>query len=53
MASQNIGNIGAGTGLSPDHCQAIIWTNADLLSVGPLATNPGEFWIKIDNFDLR
>ena len=30
--------------------QAIIWTNADLLSIGPLATNLSEIRFKIQTF---
>ena len=36
--------------LSPVRCQAIIWTNAGLLSIRPLATNFNEIWIKIQQF---
>ena len=31
--------IGSDTGLSPGRCQAIIWTNAGILLIGPLGTN--------------
>ena len=31
--------IGSDNGLSPSWCQAIIWTNAGLLLIGPLVTN--------------
>ena len=34
-------------GLSPDRCQAIIWTNAGLLLIGPLGTNFSEILIEI------
>ena len=34
-------------GLSPVRCQAIIWTNAGLLSIGPLGTILSEILIKI------
>ena len=30
--------VGSDNGLSPDRRQAIIWTNAVLLSIGPLKT---------------
>ena len=40
-------------GLSPDRRQAIIWTNAGLLSIGPLRTNFGENSIKIQQFSLK
>ena len=39
-------SIGSGNGLSPIRCQAITWTNADLLSIGPLGTNFSDIWIK-------
>ena len=39
-------------GLLPAHCQAITWTNADLLLIGPLGTNFREIWIKMWNFSL-
>ena len=45
-------NIGSDNGLSPIRCQAIILTNAGLLSTGPLGTNFIEFLIKIQNFSL-
>ena len=32
-------SIGSDNGLSPDQCQAIIWTNAGILLIGPLGTN--------------
>ena len=53
--SVNWVSIGAGNGLSPIRCQAISWTNARLLSIGPLAclgTNFGEILIKIQNFSF-
>ena len=33
--------------LSPDQCQAIIWTNARILSIGPLGTNFSEILFEI------
>ena len=36
-------NIGSGDGLSPVRSHVINWTNADLLSIGLLETNFGEF----------
>ena len=35
-------NIGSGNGLVPFRHQAIIWTNANLLSIGPSGANFGE-----------
>ena len=40
-------SIGSDNGLSPIRRQAIIWTNAGLLSIGPLETNFSEILIKI------
>ena len=42
--------IGSDNGLSPDRRQAIIWTNAGLLSIGPLRTYFSENLIKIQQF---
>ena len=42
--------ISSGNGLSPAWCHAIIWTNADSLSTGALATNTDEISIKIQIF---
>ena len=36
---------GSGNGLLPVRCQAITWTNASLLSIGPFETNFSEIWI--------
>ena len=44
--------IGSDKGLSPDRREAIIWTNAGILLVGPLRTNFSEILIKIHNFSL-
>ena len=43
-------NIVSGNGLSTVWHQAIIWANADLLSIGPLRTNFGEIAIKAREF---
>ena len=39
-------SIGSNNGLSPIWNQAIIWTNAELLSIGPLGTNFDDILIK-------
>ena len=39
-------------GLLPGRRQAIIWTNAGILSIGPLGTNFSEIWTQIQNFLL-
>ena len=51
--SVNWESIGSDNGLSPIQRQAIIWTNAWLLSIGPLGTNFSEIWIKIQNFTFK
>ena len=45
--------IGSDNGLSPDRRQAIIWTNAWLLSIGPTWTYFSENLIKIQQFSLK
>ena len=45
--------IGSDNGLSPDRRQAIIWTSAGLLSIGPLRTYFSENLIKIQQFSLK
>ena len=45
--------IGSDNGLSPDRRQAIIWTNAGLLSIGPLRTNFSEILIEILTFSFE
>ena len=43
----NLTIIGSDNGLSPGRCQAIIWTNAGILFIGPLGTNFSEILIEI------
>ena len=45
--------IGSDNGLSPGRRQAIIWTNAVILSIGPLGTNLSETLIKIITFSFK
>ena len=45
--------IGSDNGLSPDRRQAIIWTNAGLLLIGPLGTNFNEILIEILAFSFK
>ena len=45
--------IGSDNGLSPGRCQAITWTNAAILLIGPLGTNLSEILIKIHTFSFR
>ena len=39
-------------GVAPNKCQAIPWTNADLLSINPSGINFSEIWIKIQQFSF-
>ena len=43
-------SIGSVNGLSPIQRQAIIWTNAGLLPIGPLGTDFSEILIKYKRF---
>ena len=45
--------IGSDNGFSPDRRQAIIWTNAGLLLIGPLGTNFSEIFIEILTFSYK
>ena len=45
--------IGSDNGLSPDRRQAIIWTNAGILLIGPSGTNLSEILIKILTFSFK
>ena len=45
--------IGSDNGLSPDRRQAIIWTNAGLLLIGPLGTNFSEILIEVLTFSFK
>ena len=46
-------SIGSDNGLSPGRHQAIIWTNAGILLIGPLGTNFSELLIEIHTFSLK
>ena len=46
-------NIGSDNGLSPGRRQAIIWTNAVILLIGPLVTNFNETSIEIHIFSFK
>ena len=52
-ASLDRTTIGSDNGLSPIRRQAIIETNAGILSIGPLGTNFNEISIKIQNSSFR
>ena len=45
--------IGSDNGLSPYGHQAIIWTNAGILLIGPLGTSFSEILIKIHAFSFK
>ena len=45
--------IGLDNGLSPGRRQAIIWTNAGILLIGPLGTNVSEILIIIHKFSFK
>ena len=45
--------IGSDNGLSPERRQAIIWTSAGILLIGPLGTNFSEILIEIQTFSLK
>ena len=45
--------IGSDNGLSPGRRQAIIWTNAGISLIGPLATNFNEILIGIQTFSFK
>ena len=45
--------IGSDNGLSPGRRQAIIWTNAGILLIGPLGTNFSEILSKIHTFSFK
>ena len=49
----NLTIIDSDNGLSPGRRQAIIWTNAGILLIGPLGTNFSEILIEIQTFSLR
>ena len=45
--------IASGNGLSPDRRQAIIWTNAGILLIGPVGINCSEILIEILTFSFK
>ena len=49
----NLTIIGSDNGLSPGRRQAIIWTNAVILLIGPLGTNFSEILIGIQTFSFK
>ena len=53
MCVGNLTTIGSDKGLSPGQRQAIIWTNAEILLIGPLGTNFSEIQIEILTFSIK
>ena len=53
MCVGNLTIIGPDNGLSPGRRQAIIWTNAGILIIGPLGTNFIEILIDIQTLPLK
>ena len=49
----NLTIIGPDNGLSPGRRQAIIWTSAGILLIGPLGTNFSEILIGIQIFSFK
>ena len=49
----NLTIIGSDNGLSPGRRQAIIWTSAGILLIGPLGTNFSEILIEILTFSFK
>ena len=45
--------LGSDNGLSPGRRQAIIWTNAGMLLIGPLGTNFSVIWSEIHTFSFK
>ena len=50
---RDLTNIGSDNGLSPGRRQAIIWTNAGILLIGPWGTNCSEILIDIHTFSFK
>ena len=48
-----LASIVSDNGLSPSRRQAIIWTNAGILLIGPLGTNFSEILIEIHTFSIK
>ena len=49
----NLTSIGSVNGLPPDRRQAITWTNAGILLIGPLGTNFSEMRLKVSSAKWR
>ena len=53
ICASELAIFGSDNGLPPGQHQAIIWTNARILFIGPLRTNSGEILIEIDTFSFN
>ena len=53
MCISKLNILGSDNGLSLDRRQAIIWTNAGILLIGPLGTNLSEMAIAIHTFFIK
>ena len=53
MCVGNLTIISSDNGLSPGQPQAIIWTNAGILIIGPMATNSNWILIKMQQFSFK
>ena len=53
ICASKLTTIGSDNGLSPGRRQAIIWTNAGILLIGPLGINFTESFIEIDMFSFQ
>ena len=51
--SPKLTTIGSDNGLSPGRRQAIIWTNAGILLIGPLGTNFSDILIEVYTFSIQ
>ena len=51
--TRNLTITSSDNGLSPGRHQAIIWTNAGILTIGPSGTNLSEILIEIQTFSFR
>ena len=49
----NLTTIGSDNALLPGRCQAIIWTNAGILLIGPMGTNFSEILVEIHAFSFK
>ena len=53
ICANRLTSIGSDNGLSPGRRQAIIWTNAAIVLIGPLGTNFSKIFIEIWTFSFK